>query len=59
LLKPLLKIFAPDSATPVLAAARLQRWSLRLSSYQYEIRYKSSEGHVEKACVVAEGEHRH
>ena len=40
--KPLLKIFAPDSATPVLAAARLQRWSLLLSSYQYEIRHKSS-----------------
>ena len=33
--KPLLKIFAPDSATPVLAAARLQRWSLLLSSYHY------------------------
>ena len=40
--KPLLKIFAPDSATPVLAAARLQRWSLLLSSYQYEIELKSS-----------------
>ena len=40
--KPLLKIFAPDSATPVLAAARLQRWSLLLASYHYEIRYKSS-----------------
>ena len=38
--KPLLKIFAPDSATPVLAAARLQRWSLLLSSYQYEIEFK-------------------
>ena len=40
--KPLLKIFAPDSATPVLAAARLQRWSLVLSSYQYEIEFKPS-----------------
>ena len=40
--KPLLKIFAPDAATPVLAAARLQRWSLLLASYNYEIRYKSS-----------------
>jgi len=41
--KPLLKIFAPDSATPVLAAARLQRWSLLLlSSYQYEIEFKPS-----------------
>ena len=40
--KPLIKIFAPDSATPVLAAARLQRWSLLLSSYHYSIEYKSS-----------------
>ena len=40
--KPLLKIFSPDSATPVLAAANLQRWSLFLASYQYDIRYKSS-----------------
>ena len=40
--KPLLKIFAPDSATPVLAAVRLQRWSLLLSSYQYEIEFKPS-----------------
>ena len=40
--RPLLKIFAPDSATPVLAAARLQRWSLLLSSYQYQIEYRSS-----------------
>lgn len=40
--KPLLKIFAPDSATPVLAVARLQRWSLLLSSYHYQIEFKPS-----------------
>ena len=40
--KPLVKIFAPNSATPVLAAARLQRWSLLLSSYEYEICHKPS-----------------
>jgi len=40
--KPLLKIFAPDSATPVLAAARLQHWSLLLSSHKYEIEFKPS-----------------
>ena len=40
--KPMLKIFAPDSETPVLAAARLQCWSLLLSSYHYEIEFKSS-----------------
>ena len=30
--KPLAKILATDAATPVLAAARLQRWSLLLAS---------------------------
>lgn len=39
--KPFLKIFAPDAATPVLAATRLQRWSLLLSSYQYNIQYRT------------------
>ncbi len=38
----LLKIFAPDSATSVLPAACLQRWSLLLASYHHEIHYKSS-----------------
>ena len=41
--KSLLKIFAPDSATPALGAVRLQRWSLLLSSYQYEIEFKPSD----------------
>ena len=40
--KPFLKIFAPDSATPVLAAVRLQCWSMLLTSYQYEIEFKPS-----------------
>ena len=37
-----MKIFDPDSATPGLAAARLQHCSLLLSSYHYEIEFKSS-----------------
>ena len=40
--KTLMKIFDPDSATPGLAAARLQHCSLLLSSYHYEIEFKSS-----------------
>ena len=40
--KPMLTIFAPDSETPVLAAARLQCRFLLLSSYDYEIEFKSS-----------------
>ena len=33
---------ALDSVTPVLAAARLQRWPLLLLSYHYETGFKSS-----------------
>ena len=40
--KPLLKIFSPNSATPVLAASRLLRWVLLLSSYRCDIEYKPS-----------------
>lgn len=40
--KPLLKIFSPQGATPVLAVSRLQRWAILLSSYRYDIKYKSS-----------------
>ena len=40
--KPLLKIFSPGSATPVLTASRLQHWAILLSSYRYDIKYKSS-----------------
>ena len=43
--EPLLKILAPDSETPVLAVAGLQRWSLLLSSYIYDI--KKLKGHTQ------------
>jgi len=44
--KPLLGIFNPKSAIPTLAAARMQRWALVLSAYDYEIEYKRSEDHA-------------
>ena len=44
--KPLLAIFNPKSAIPTLAAARMQRWALVLSAYDYEIEYKRSEDHA-------------
>ena len=44
--KPLLAIFIPKSAIPTLAAARMQRWTLVLSAYDYEIEYKRSEDHA-------------
>ena len=43
--KPLLAIFNPKSAIPTLAAARMQRWALVLSAYDYEIEYKRYEDH--------------
>lgn len=37
---PLKSIFNPKKNIPTLAAARLQRWALILSSYQYDIKYR-------------------
>ena len=44
--KPLLSILGPKSAIPTLAAARMQRWALVLSAYDYEIEFKRSEDHA-------------
>ena len=35
--KPLSHIVAPDKAIPNMAAARIQRWCLELSAYNYEV----------------------
>ena len=37
--KPLKYLFSVHRQVPVMAAARIQRWSLLLSSYHYEIQY--------------------
>lgn len=44
--QPLVKIWGPKPGVPALAAARLQRWALLLSAYQYDIRYKLSAEHA-------------
>ena len=44
--KPLLAIIGPKSAIPTLAAARMQRWALVLSAYDYVIEYRASEKHA-------------
>ena len=44
--KPLMAIFNPKSAIPTLAAARMQRWALVLSVYDYDIEFKRSEDHA-------------
>ena len=40
--QPLTRIFGPKSGIPPLAAARLQRWAVLLSGYDYDIVYKKS-----------------
>ena len=37
--KPLMHIFSPSKAIPSMVSARLQRWALTLSGYQYSIKY--------------------
>ncbi|XP_043194801.1 uncharacterized protein K02A2.6-like isoform X2 [Amphibalanus amphitrite] len=37
--KPLCHIFGPHTQVPSVAAARLQRWALILSMYQYDVEY--------------------
>ena len=43
--KPLVTILGPKKSIPPLAAARLQRWAVLLSAYQYDIRYKATSDH--------------
>ena len=40
--RPLLSLFAPDRPVPLHVAARLQRWSLVLQSYNYSIEYRNT-----------------
>ena len=43
--KPLLAIFGPKSGIPPLASARMQRWVLILSAYNYQLEFKKSSDH--------------
>ena len=40
--KPLATFLGPKKGIPTLAAAHLQRWAMLLSTYKYEIRFKST-----------------
>lgn len=44
--KPLISLLGPKSGIPTLAAARMQRWALLLSAYQYDIEYRSTTKHA-------------
>lgn len=48
--KPLQVIFDPKEGVPSVAASRLQRWTLILSGYQYELVYKMSKDNAEPDC---------
>ncbi len=41
--QPLALILGPKKGIPALATARLQRWAIKLSAYQYDMEYRSSE----------------
>ena len=43
--KPLVTIFHPNKGIPEMAASRLQRWAIILSSYDYEVKYQPSASH--------------
>ena len=43
--KPLTYIFHPEKGIPATAAARMQRWALYLSGYNYDIIYKNTKQH--------------
>ena len=49
--KPLTTLLGPKSGIPTLAAARLQRWALLLTTYQYDIEYHSTEKHANADCL--------
>ena len=38
--KPLMYLFSATKPTPTMASARIQRWAVTLSSYDYEIQYR-------------------
>ena len=44
--QPLTRIFGPKSSVPPLAAARLQRWAVLLSGYDFDITFKNSAGNA-------------
>ena len=44
--RPLTTILGPKNGIPPLAAARLQRWAIILSTYSYEIQFKPTDDHA-------------
>ena len=46
--RPLLSLFGPNNPVPAHAAARLQRWTLILASYNYSTEYRSTSARADE-----------
>jgi len=44
--KPLMHIFSQSKATPAMALARIQRWTILLGGYHYTTEYKPGPGNA-------------
>lgn len=49
--KPLQAIFGPKTGIPAMAAARMQRWAVTLSAYNYALEFKKSSDNAEADCL--------
>ena len=49
--QPLTSIFSPSKSIPVTSAARLQRYALFLSGFNYDIEFKSTKRHCNADCM--------
>ena len=49
--KPLTTILSPKAGLPALAAARLQRWAIMLSAYQYDIEFWPTHKYGNADCL--------
>ena len=49
--QPLTSIFSPNKGIPVTTAARLQRYALFLSGFNYQIEYKNTKRHTNAESV--------
>ena len=48
---PLRKLFASDASVPSTCSARIQRWSLRLSQFDYTLKYIKGVDNVHSDCL--------
>lgn len=49
--QPLRKLFAHNAGVPTTCSARIQRWSLKLSQFNYTFQYSRGENNVHSDCL--------